>query len=102
MTVVFRCVLFFLLVGFASCRHEKVCSGLNPEIGKYNTSKKIRKGKRAVHSNPEKEAVRRRTKQIKKRKPRGGKAVPVKHGIFGSIHIGGSAFAGGGGRVNKE
>ena len=103
MTVAFRCILFFLLVGFASCGHEKVCSGLNPEIGKYNTSKKIRKGKRAVHSNPEKEAVKRHSKQVKHKKPRnGGKSVPLNHGIFGGIHIGGSAFASGSNRVNAE
>lgn len=100
MTVVFRFVLFLFLVSVVSCGGEKVCSGLNPEIGKYNTSKKIRKGRRSVHSNPEKEAVKRHSKQVKHKKPRnGGKSVPLNHGIFGGIHIGGSAYAGGGAHI---
>jgi hypothetical protein len=88
MRLVIRCFIILIAFSIIGCEPHKVCSGLNPEIGKYNTSKKIRRGKRHLHSGPEKEAYRRRAKQMQKRrrKKRGGKAVPVRHGIF--IHIG--------------
>jgi hypothetical protein len=109
MRAIIRCVLFLLVIGFISCRHEKVCSGLNPEIGKYNTSSKVRKGRRQVHSGPEKQAVSRHAKQVKHKQPRnGGKSNPVRHGISGVFHFGGrvsaggSAHVGGGGESNKQ
>ncbi len=105
-----RCLVFLLVFAFVSCGPHKVCSGLNPEIGKYNTPKKIRKGRRSLHSGPEKEAYHRRAKKMKKRKSRPGKSVPVKRGIFsfrfgGSIHIGGGGGGvkvGGGGNVQAQ
>ncbi|CAN5907854.1 hypothetical protein BH11BAC7_BH11BAC7_08120 [soil metagenome] len=69
-----RCFIFLIAFSFVACGPRKVCSGLNPEIGKYNTSQKLRKGRRKLHSGPEKEAYHRRTKQIKKRKSHPGKS----------------------------
>ncbi|CAN5433326.1 hypothetical protein BH09BAC5_BH09BAC5_01160 [soil metagenome] len=85
-----RLSILLLAICIYSCKPTKPCSGLNPEIGKYNTSQKIRKGKRSLHSTPEKEAYRRRSKQLKHKKSRGGKA-----GAGGSsgIHIFSSGFS---------
>lgn len=103
MTVLIRCLVFIFAISLASCGPPKVCSGLNPEIGKYNTSKKIRKGKRSLHSGPEKDAYHRRSQQIKKNKRRAGASNPKKHGIF-SIHLGGRSkrSGGGGGGGNND
>ncbi|MDQ3111137.1 MAG: hypothetical protein M3R17_14685 [Bacteroidota bacterium] len=88
-------MIFIFVIAVVSCGPHKVCSGLNPEIGKYNTSKKIRKGKRSLHSGPEKEAYRHRVKSMKKKKQRGGKAGGARKGFFG-IHIGGGGRRSGG------
>jgi hypothetical protein len=81
-----RFVIFLFAFSIVSCGTREVCSGLNPEIGKYNTTQKIRKGKRHLHSGPEKDAYRHRVKTMKKRKPRGGKAGNGGGGLFG-IHL---------------
>ncbi len=96
-----RCLVFLLVFSFVSCGTHKVCSGLNPEIGKYNTPKKIRKGSRSLHSGPEKEAYHRRAKKMKKKKSRSGKSVGVKRRLF-TFHFGGSAHIGGGGGGNVQ
>lgn len=107
MSVFVRCFIFLLVFSSVSCGPQKVCSGLNPEIGKYNTSKKVRKGRRSLHSGPEKEAYRRRAKQMKKKKARAGKSVLLK-GRFLNISIGGgrsrsgSIGGGGGGNVQQQ
>jgi hypothetical protein len=74
MNLFLRCIIFLVVLSASACGPHKVCSGLNPEIGKYNTPQKIRKGKRSLHSGPEKDANRHRAKTMKKRKKRGGKA----------------------------
>lgn len=99
-----RAWVILIAFSFASCGTPKVCSGLNPEIGKYNTSKKVRKGRRSLHSGPEKVAYNRRSKQIKKRKPRPAKSGSGKQGLF-NFHLGGSgggSIGGGGGNDNNQ
>jgi hypothetical protein len=108
----FACCFFSLLfLSFVSCGPHKVCSGLNPEIGKYNTSKKMRKGGHKLSSGPEKAAHRRRVKQMqKKRRKKGpGKSVPlrrrfIKFNIGGGGNSGGGTVSGsiGGGNDNKQ
>jgi hypothetical protein len=61
-------LLFIFLFLFSACTPEKPCSGLNPEIGKFNTARRIHKGRKSVHSKPEKKAVHHREKQVKSRK----------------------------------
>src|SRR5688500_7165912 len=99
-----RGVIFLLLLSFVSFGGHKVCSGLNPEIGKYNTSKKMRKGGHKLSSGPEKAAHRRRVKQMQKRRKRKapGKSVPLKRRFIkfslngGGGSVGGSGGGGGG------
>ncbi|MCX6310989.1 MAG: hypothetical protein NT084_05060 [Bacteroidetes bacterium] len=87
-----------LLFSFIACQHEKVCSGLNPETGKYNSYSKVRKGKRTAHGNPEKQAIRRRQKSIRKQKGWNlSKTTGKPTGVFqfgGSVHGGGSSSGG--------
>lgn len=101
MSLLPRLLILILILSFVSCTHEKVCSGLNPDIGTYNSSKKIRKGKRTAHSDPEREAIRRRKKTVKKQKSWGlSKTTGKPKGIFhfgGRLHIGGGGHVGGGG-----
>lgn len=62
----FGLVLLAVSLAFASCKHE-VCSGLNPEVGKYNTTKRLGKGGRSLKSKPEKDALKRRRQRLKNR-----------------------------------
>lgn len=97
--------IIVIVFSFASCGTHQVCSGLNPEIGKYNTSKKIRKGRRSLHSGPEKSAYSRRAKQVKKRKSRVGNSTVGKQGVF-NFQVGGGRRSGsgsiGGGNDNNQ
>jgi hypothetical protein len=75
----YRRFFVLLLLAFsvilASCRPHRVCSGLNPEIGKYNTKKRLNKGGRRLKSRPEKAAMKYRKKQLKHRKNATNKKV---------------------------
>ncbi len=98
-----RCLTFVFLLTFIACKTEKPCSGLNPEIGKYNTPKKMHKGKKSLHSGPEKAAYQHRKDEMKRRKKGGGKTGGIKHGILG-IHFsgGGHKSSGGGGNESQQ
>lgn len=92
--------LFILIASLviSSCGSEKLCSGLNPEIGKYNTSKRLNKGGKSLKSKPERESLRRRKKQVKKKK--GGFSAKGRYGggiqIFGGGLRGSGSISGGG------
>lgn len=78
-----------LSVAIFSCRPEKVCSGLNPETGKYNTHKRLRKGGKGLSSKPERNSLRHRKQMMKKKRE-----FSAKGRYGGGFHIfGGSAHA---------
>lgn len=109
MPFIIRFFILLFFISFAACKPQKVCSGLNPEIGKFNTVEKIRKGKRSTHSTLEKDAVQRRKKQVKKHKSwglsktTGSQKKGIHIGGRLQINIGGkSGGGGGGGHINNN
>ena len=104
----FQLLPLVFLFAFASCAPEKPCSGLNPEIGKFNTARTLRKGRKTVHSKPEKKAVHHREKQVKAKKQKfsakgkyGGGASGGFHFHIGG-HVGGRASGGGSANVQVQ
>ncbi|MBI3509031.1 MAG: hypothetical protein HY064_00090 [Bacteroidetes bacterium] len=100
---------FFLLIPFfifllADCRGEKICSGLNPELATYNTTKRLRKGGRSLHSEPEREAHRHRMKTMKKKSKTKSTGAYSGHGFFHlNLHLfGGHAHASGQANVRAK
>lgn len=71
MRPVFRLIALFslgVLFALSSCRQHKQCSGLNSEIGKYNTHHRLRKAGRRLKSRPERSSLKYRKRQLKRRK----------------------------------
>lgn len=92
------CILLLLISSvLLSCGPRKLCSGLNPEIGKYNTSKRLNKGGRTLKSKPERDSLRRRKKSMKSK---GGFSAKGRYGGSGGIHIFGGGSIGGRGSVS--
>lgn len=89
----FRLFLFLLLAGsftlLPSCRHPEVCSGLNPELATIGTVKKVRKARKRMGSNPERESLKRREKQMKHKKGFSAKGKRRGGGGFFSFIFGG-------------
>lgn len=78
--------IFFLSVSFliVSCKGEKVCSGLNPNVSTYNSNGKIRKGSKGM-SAPERAARKHRIKANNKKYGLKSHTAYAKH--HGRFHI---------------
>ena len=103
LTIVF---FIFSLSLIFSCAPYKVCSGLNPVTGSYNSSKKMRKGRKSLHSDPERSAYTHRQKEMKKKNAVNGRnhstmGGAIKAGGGFSFHIGGGG-AHASGHVNAQ
>jgi hypothetical protein len=59
-------ILILPLVFTYSCGPHKVCSGLNQELGKNDTKKRLRKNGRKLKSKPERDSHRRRKVSVKR------------------------------------
>ncbi|TND02580.1 MAG: hypothetical protein FD123_4042 [Bacteroidetes bacterium] len=82
-------ILLCSLLAFPSCKPAKVCSGLNPELASHGTVKKVRKARKRVGSNPEREAMKRRESQMKHKKRFSAKGKRRGGGGFFSFIFGG-------------
>src|SRR5947208_3124481 len=93
MPTVFRIFIFLICISLASCMGKKTCSGISPEVGSYDTAKKIRKARRHAHSAPEKAAETHRLKTVKNHKSSKLTKTTGKQG--GLLHLGSKHKKGG-------